>query len=81
MKKSRFSEEQIAYAQRQAEGGAPVGDVCRQPGLSEATIRVWKEKYGKFGVSELRETRQLRDENSRYVHFGLQGTARAEPLR
>lgn len=38
MKKSRFSEEQIAYALRQADSGTPVGDVCRQVGVSEATF-------------------------------------------
>lgn len=65
MKKSKFSEEQIAYALRQADGGTPVGDVCRQLGVSEATFYVWKKKYGKFGASELREMRQLRDENAR----------------
>ena len=65
MKKSRFSEEQIAYALRQAEGGSPVGDVCRQMGVSEATFYVWKKKYGQLGISEMREMRQLRDENAR----------------
>jgi putative transposase len=65
MKTSRFAEEQIAYALRQADGGTPVGDVCRQLGGSAATFYVWKKKYGKFGVSELREMRQLRDENAR----------------
>ena len=66
MKKSKFSEEQIAYALRQADGGTQVGDVCRQLGVSEeATFYVWKKKYGKFGVSEMREVRQLRDENAR----------------
>jgi len=65
MKKSRFSEEQITYALRQADGGTPVVDVCRQLGVSEATFYVWKKKYGKLGVSELREVRQLRDENAR----------------
>ena len=57
MKKSRFSEEQIAYALRQADGGTPVGDVCRQLGVSEATFYVWKKRYGKLGLSELRESR------------------------
>lgn len=65
MKKSKFSEEQIAYTLRQADSGTPVGDVCRQVGVSEATFYVWKKKYGKLGVSELREIRQLRDENAR----------------
>ena len=65
MKKSRFSEEQIAYALRQAEGGTPVGDVCRNLGVAEATFYVWRKKYGQLGVSEMREIRQLRDENAR----------------
>jgi len=38
MKRSKFSEEQVAYALRQAESGTPVGDVCRQLGVSEATF-------------------------------------------
>ena len=38
MKKSRFTEEQIAYALRLAEGGTPVADVCRQIGISDATF-------------------------------------------
>jgi putative transposase len=65
MKKTRYTEEQIAFALRQAEGGMPVADVCRQMGVSEASFYVWKKKYGKLGLTEIRELRQLRDENSR----------------
>jgi putative transposase len=65
MKKSRYTEEQIAFALRQAEGGTPVADVCRQMGVSEAPFYVWKKRYGKFGLTEIRELRQLRDENTR----------------
>jgi putative transposase len=65
MKKSRYTEEQIAFALRQAEGGTPVADVCRQVGVSEASFYVWKKKYGKLGLTEIRELRQLRDENAR----------------
>ena len=42
MKQSRFSEEQIAYALRQADAGTRVGDVCRQVGVSEATFYLWR---------------------------------------
>ena len=65
MKRSKYSEEQIAYALREAEGGTPVGDVCRQLGISEATFYVWKKKFAHLGVSELRRLRQLEQENGR----------------
>jgi putative transposase len=65
MKKSRYTEEQIAFALRQAEAGTPVADVCRQMGVSEASFYFWKKKYGKLGLTEIRELRQLRDENAR----------------
>jgi putative transposase len=65
MKRSKFSEEQVAYALRQVDAGTPVPDVCRQLGVSEATFYVWKKKYAHLGVSELRRLRQLEDENAR----------------
>ena len=65
MKRSKFSEEQVAYALRQVEAGTPVPDICRQLGVSEATFYVWKKKYAHVGVSELRRLRQLEDENAR----------------
>ena len=65
MKRSRNSEEKILYALKQAESGTPVGDVCRQMGISEATFYVWKKKYGGLSLTELRELRQLREENSK----------------
>jgi putative transposase len=65
MKRSRFSDEQIAYALRQAEAGTAVADVCRQLGISEATFYVWKKRYANLGMTEIRELRQLRDENAK----------------
>jgi putative transposase len=70
MKRSKFSEEQVAYALRQAESGTPVGDVCRQLGVSEATFYARKEKYGHLCATELRRMRQLEDENMRLKRFG-----------
>ena len=63
MKKKRFTEEQIAFALRQAEGGVSAGEVCRKLGVSEATFYRWKKKFGGLDLPELRELRQLRDEN------------------
>jgi len=65
MKKSRYTEEQVAYALRLAESGTPVADVCRQTGIAEATFYLWKKKYGSLGVPEVRELRQMREENAR----------------
>jgi len=46
MKKSRFTEEQIAYALKQVELGMAVGEVCRKMGIAEATFHLWRKKYG-----------------------------------
>ena len=63
MKKSKFTEEQIAFALKQAELGTRVEEVCRKMGISEATFYVWKKRYGGVGPSELRRLRQLEEEN------------------
>ena len=63
MRQSRFTEEQIAMALRQAEVGTPVEEICRKLGVSQATFFRWKRKFGGLGVPELRELRQLREEN------------------
>ena len=65
MKKSWYTEEQILFALKQGDAGQPIGDVCRQMGISEATYYVWKKRYASMGILEVRELRQLRDENAR----------------
>ncbi len=65
MKKSRFTDEQIAHALRQAEAGTPVAEITRKLGVSEATFYAWKKKFGSLGTAEIRELRQLREENSK----------------
>ena len=65
MKKSKYTEEQIAYVLRQAEAGTPVEDVCCGTGISVATFYIWKKKYGELSASEVRRLRQLEDENAR----------------
>lgn len=63
MRKSRFTEEQIAFALRQAETGTRVSEVCRKMGVAEATFYNWKKKYSGLGISELRRLKQLEEEN------------------
>ena len=65
MPRKGHSEEVIVFALRQVENGAKVPEVCRKLGVSEQTFYRWKAAYGGLGVSELRELRQLRDENNR----------------
>ena len=65
MKKSRFTEEQIAYALHQSDTGTGVDEVCRKMGIAQATFYQWKKKYGGLGVSELRRLRQLEEENQK----------------
>jgi putative transposase len=65
VKKSRFTEEQIAYALRQAETGTSVAEVIRKMGISEQTFYRWKKQYAGMGVAELRRLRQLEEENAK----------------
>lgn len=65
MKKTRYTEEQIAFALRQAETGTPVKEVIRKMGIAEQTFYRWKRLYGGLGPSEVRRLKQLEEENRR----------------
>ena len=63
MKKSKFTEEQIAFALKQAELGTPVAEVIRKMGITEQTFYRWKKKYGGLMPSDLKRLKQLEEEN------------------
>ena len=65
MKKSKFTEAQIAFILRQAEEGTTVGEVCRKAGISEATFYNWRNKYAGLLPSEMKRLRQLEEENGK----------------
>jgi putative transposase len=65
VKKSNYTEEQIAFALKQAELGTPVEEVCRKLGISDATFYNWRKKFGGLGPSEVRRLKQLEEENSK----------------
>ena len=65
MKKKRFSVEQIVGVLKQAEVGVPIGELVRQVGISEQTFYRWKKRYAKLEVDQLRQLKQLQEENQR----------------
>lgn len=65
MKRSKFSEQQIAFILRQAEEGTSVEEVCRKAGVSQQTYYRWRKKYGGLMPSEMRRLKQLEEENQR----------------
>jgi putative transposase len=65
MKKSRYTEEQIAFALQQAEHGTPVSEVCRKLGVTEQSFYRWKKKYGGMLPSDMKKLKQLEEENTK----------------
>ena len=65
LKKSRFTEKQIAFALKQAETGTRINEIFRKMGISDATFYKWRQKYGGLGPSELRKLKQPEKENSK----------------
>jgi len=65
MRKSKFTESQIAFILRQADEGTSIAEVCRKAGISEATFYNWRAKYAGLTPSEMKRLRQLEEENSK----------------
>ena len=65
MKQSRYSEAQILGILRQAEGGVPVADLCREHGMSDASFYKWRAKYGGMDASMISSMKAMEDENRR----------------
>ena len=85
MRTSRFTNEQIVQALRQAESGTSVADICRKLQVTETTFYRWKKKFTGLDVSDLRELRQLREENRKLkglvAELSLDKTILREALR
>ena len=61
--KKHFTEEQIAFALRQAEAGTSVAEIVRRLGISGQTFYRWKKRFAGFGIAELRRLRIIEEEN------------------
>ena len=76
MRKSKFSESQIAEILKEAEAGLAVGEVARKHGVSAATFYQWRSKYGGMSVSDMQRLRELEQENARlkrmYANLSLE---------
>ena len=65
MKTSRYTEAQILAILRQAEGGVPVAELCREHGMSNASFYKWRAKYGGMDASLISQMKAIEDENRR----------------
>lgn len=65
MKNVKYTEEQIAFALRQAEHGTPISEVCRKLGVSEQTFYRWKKKFAGMLPSDMKRLKQLEEENAK----------------
>ena len=81
MKKSRFTETQIMAVLRQAEGGMPVPDLCREHGISTASFYKWRAKYGGMDASMMSQMKALEDENRRLKRMYADLSMQADLLK
>jgi putative transposase len=65
MKRSKFTEAQIAFVLQQAEEGTAIGEVCRKSGISESTFYYWRKKYAGLMPSEMKRLRLLEEEKGK----------------
>ena len=72
MKKTRYTEEQIVGIVRRVENGTGIAEICRECGISEATVHRWKKKYGGMEVSEVKRMKQLEMENNQLKNIVAQ---------
>ena len=81
MKTSRYTEAQILAILRQAEGGMPVAQLCREHGMSNASFYKWRAKYGGMDASMISQMKSLEDENRRLKKMFAEMSMQAELLK
>jgi len=84
MKTSRYTEAQIIAILRQAEGGVPVSELCREHGMSDASFYKWRAKYGGMDASMVGQMKAMEEESRRlkrmYADLSMQNDLLKEAL-
>jgi putative transposase len=84
MKNGRYSDAQIMGILKQAEGGVPVSDLCREHGMSSASFYKWRAKFGGMDASMISELKDVADQNKRlkkmYAELSMQNDLLKEAL-
>ena len=78
MKTSRFTDSQIIAILKQAEGGSPVPELCREHGISNATFYKWRTMFGAMDASLMARMKELEDENRRLKKMYAEERLKAE---
>ncbi len=78
MKTSRFTDSQIVAILKQAEGGSPIPELCREHGISNATFYKWRSKFGGMDASLMARMKELEDENRRLKKMYAEERLKAE---
>ena len=65
MKTSKYTEAQIIGILRQAEGGVPVSELCREHGVSAASFYKWRAKYGGMDASMISQMKAMEEDYRR----------------
>ena len=81
MRKSRFTDSQIMAVLKQAEGGTPIPELCREHGISAATFYKWRSKFGGLDVSQLARLKELEEENRRLKKMYAESQMSADLLK
>jgi len=81
MKQKRYTEEQIVGIVKSVEAGKGIAEVCREAGVSEATVHRWRKRYGGLDISEIRRMRHLEAENSQLKRIVAQQAMDIDALK
>jgi putative transposase len=81
MKRKRYPEEQIVGVVKRVETGTAVVEICREYGVSEATVHRWKKRYGGMDISEVRQMKQLMAENAQLKRIVAQQAMDIDALK